>query len=349
MTEWTHILEDGLDHGSTSTPAVHGMHNTHNCSLAVHAALANAGDVYEWKPPFASLCPLHSLPCPRDMRDRAQRAMNALMDLTEQAIIPPPNVQLPGEKTMEGGSFMDTASVLAVIQLASLPWVSTYCESGFNGGHSVLAALVGGNANITVASVGLYQHDFARNARDWIMDKYPDHAVLINGDIYRGLRSWDEVTEGRKVVCDVVFADAHAKVKHKKTWLGDELALWASSAVGDCTIGLAETKSKYSYAFDNMLAPVEGRPTPPDPHAPQSIQRLGMIDATMRSPIKWLLADVGYYPRYRGQNKEYARRRQKREHEHFGESTRMFLMHIKDTHKGSARGNTHNSTATNKL
>ena len=147
-------------------------------------------------------------------------------------------------------------------QLVNLPWVSTYCESGFNAGHSVVTALAAGPPSLRVASVGLYGRKYSHTTRKWIAKKYPGRADMIDGDICtsvapqfatteltsdhpcrrfvrllsradKALADWSETTGGKYEQCDVIFADAHGHTKETvDTYLSSELHGWFTAAVG---------------------------------------------------------------------------------------------------------------------
>ena len=73
---------------------------------------------------------------------------------------------------VEGHSGSYIPQTAMYLKLASLPFVKTICETGFNAGHSTLVWLTAQN-NTNVYSFDLGEHEYGRPMADFLSSKFP--------------------------------------------------------------------------------------------------------------------------------------------------------------------------------
>ena len=96
----------------------------------------------------------------------------------------------------------------------ALSGVRTYCEVGFNGGHSAAAVLLA--PNVTVRSFDAYGKHTRQNA-DFLAQMQPDRFTLIDGDSAKTLvQLGHRVRDGAEPPCDVFIDGSHklSQVEH---------------------------------------------------------------------------------------------------------------------------------------
>ena len=100
------------------------------------------------------------------------------------------------------------AQVEKLVRLVRLPGVRTYCEVGFNGGHTS-AAVLSATRHVTVRSfdIGEYGDHTARNAA-WLASMHPKRFNLTMGNSLATLPQLARRVEaGLEPSCDVVLVD----------------------------------------------------------------------------------------------------------------------------------------------
>ena len=107
-------------------------------------------------------------------------------------------------KALEGGSFVSALSIDFLSFIAQMKSVRTYCESGFNAGHSSLVILAS-NSNSMVISIDKMVHSYSKVAKQYIDSTFPGRHILVRDDVLQALGSW---TMSK---CDFIFSDAHFK------------------------------------------------------------------------------------------------------------------------------------------
>ena len=95
-----------------------------------------------------------------------------------------------------------------LVRLVRLQGVRTYCEVGFNGGHTA-AAVLSATRDVTVRSfdIGEYGQHTSRNAA-WLAQIYPKRFNFTLGDSRRTIPQLARrVTNGVEPSCDVILVD----------------------------------------------------------------------------------------------------------------------------------------------
>ena len=96
----------------------------------------------------------------------------------------------------------------ALVAAVRAPGVRTYCEVGFNGGHSAAAVLYA-TPNVTVRSfdLGAYGKHTQQNSA-FLRSVHPERFAFIDGDSGKTLPQLGQrVRAGLEPPCDVVFID----------------------------------------------------------------------------------------------------------------------------------------------
>jgi len=86
------------------------------------------------------------------------------------------------------------------IRLASMPFVKTVCEIGFNAGHSSTAWLI--LPRVRLISFDWGEHDYGCTARKFFRDEYPERIIHVLGDSKKTVPGFPF-----EQVCDLIVVD----------------------------------------------------------------------------------------------------------------------------------------------
>ena len=95
-----------------------------------------------------------------------------------------------------------------LVRAVRTPGVRTYCEVGFNGGHSAAAVLSStGEVRVRSFDIGEYGDHTVRNAA-WLSRTHPQRFRFIKGDSAATVPAFSaDVAAGREEPCDVILVD----------------------------------------------------------------------------------------------------------------------------------------------
>lgn len=108
----------------------------------------------------------------------------------------------PGK--VEGNSRNIRNEQVAYWKLASLPFVHTICEIGFNAGHSTLIWLMA-NEKAAVYSFDLGIHNYSRPMSEYLMKKFPRRLHVTWGDSTETVPEFHQ--ENKAFKCDLLIVD----------------------------------------------------------------------------------------------------------------------------------------------
>ena len=105
---------------------------------------------------------------------------------------------------MEGFSSQLPEEIMVYWKLASLPFVKTVCETGFNAGHSTLVWL-SAKPDIHVYSFDLGAHAYAKPMAQFVTKRFPGRLRITWGDSKTTLPKFHQ--EHPDVKCDLAIVD----------------------------------------------------------------------------------------------------------------------------------------------
>ena len=109
-------------------------------------------------------------------------------------------------KLIEGNTGFMYEKALYLTRVLSDPAVTSYCEVGFNAGHSAFNALLS-NENVAVTSfdIGVHKERYLSASNDLLSAIFPRRLTLILGDSKVTIPNY--LRDHPELVCDVIFID----------------------------------------------------------------------------------------------------------------------------------------------
>lgn len=119
------------------------------------------------------------------------------------------NASVGGRKGPVAGYFDGHSMLLpeqykALHYIASLEFVRTICETGFNYGHSAFNFLTS-NDNVVVHSFDLGSHPYTKYMADYLSAKFPKRFFIHYGDSRKSVPQF--LQKRSDIICDFIFID----------------------------------------------------------------------------------------------------------------------------------------------
>ena len=111
----------------------------------------------------------------------------------------------PGAKMM--GDYIQELLLRRMLKLVRAPNVSTYCEIGLNGGHSLAAMLVA-NPGLNAHVFDLMRRNYSRSVVGLLRMRFGASRVVVHqGYSWKALEDWSKVAAKSGTRCDLVLLD----------------------------------------------------------------------------------------------------------------------------------------------
>lgn len=110
----------------------------------------------------------------------------------------------PGSRFMAG--YVREVQLRRMLQIVRQPNVTTYCEIGMNGGHSVVAMLLA-NERASAHVFDLMQWNYSRPVNDLLRMTFGERFSMNRGCSHDTLPVWIERTRGTGTTCDMLLVD----------------------------------------------------------------------------------------------------------------------------------------------